>query len=112
VFWCIIYLSINYSTEALVNRNQLVTKVSREIDVPKSIVDRCLVGLVDTIKQNLLDGIDTKIHEFGTFKTSKRIARKGIVPATKESIDIPESTKVRFKASPLLNDLLNEGDSI
>jgi DNA-binding protein HU-beta len=43
---------------------------------------------------------------FGTFKVSKRAARKGRNPQTGETIKIAASKSVRFKASKQLKDRL------
>jgi DNA-binding protein HU-beta len=45
---------------------------------------------------------------FGTFKVSKRGARKGRNPQTGEAIKIAASKSVRFKASKSLKDSLNK----
>lgn len=92
------------------NRNELVTKVSRSIELPKSVVDRCLTGFISEITATLIAGENAKIHEFGTFMITERQSRKGIIPATQELIDIPATNKVRFKPSPCLNAIFNGGN--
>lgn len=92
------------------NRKELVTKVSRKIELPKSVVDRCLTGFISEIKSALVAGDDATIHEFGKFKIAECQPRKGVNPSTGESIQIPALNKVRFKASPFLNAIFN-GDS-
>lgn len=44
-------------------------------------------------------GDEVRIHGFGTFKISKRAARKGRNPQTGEAIDIPASSSLTFKAT-------------
>ena len=44
---------------------------------------------------------------FGTFKKSKRAARDGINPLTKEPLHIPAKNVVSFKAGSKLKDSVN-----
>ncbi|RMH18466.1 MAG: HU family DNA-binding protein [Acidobacteria bacterium] len=48
-----------------------------------------------------------QIAGFGSFFTSERKARKGLNPATREVIDIPASTAVRFKPGKELKEKVN-----
>lgn len=89
------------------NREQLVTQVSRDIDLPKTTVDRCLSGVIQGIKDALLNGDEVKIREFGTFEAVEHRARKGVNPRTGESIDIPAKSRVKFKAAEQFDDLVN-----
>ena len=53
--------------------------------------------------------VDEKLNipGFGTFKLSKRAARKGINPKTKEPIDIAASKSIGFKLSKPNKEKLN-----
>jgi DNA-binding protein HU-beta len=84
------------------NREQLVTQVSRDIGLPKTTVDKCLNGLVNTIKCTLISGDVAKIRDFGTFELVEHRERNGINPQTKESIVIPATTRIKFRASDSL----------
>ena len=90
------------------NRGELITQVALNIDLPKKIVDLCLVGISDVIESSLLINEFVKIEDFGTFKTIQRKARNGTNPTTREPIKIPESTAIRFIACHRLVASINQ----
>ncbi len=65
---------------------------------------------IDSIVQSIAKAIKKEgefaIAGFGTFRLSKRAARKGRNPQTGEAIKIKASKGVRFKASKTLKDTL------
>lgn len=91
------------------NKHELVTQVSRDINEPKSVVYKCLDGVIETLTAKLLEGDRVKFHGFGAFETYERKARKGINPGTLEKIDIPSSLTVKFRPSDSLVELFSEG---
>ena len=91
------------------NKDQLVTQVSREINEPKSVVYKCLDGVIEVLTNALIEGKRVKLHEFGAFETYERKARRGINPSTLEKIDIPASLTVKFRPSESLIGLFSEG---
>ena len=63
-------------------------------------------SFIDIIKSNSKK-CDIKIHEFGTFYMHSSPKRIGRNPKTKESYIIPNITKLSFKASKKIKDILN-----
>ena len=59
------------------------------------------------IAQTLAGGDRVQVAGFGTFQVTHRAARKGLNPKTKESIDIPASNNVKFKAGKQLKEGVN-----
>lgn len=62
------------------------------------IVDR----IFRTVKTNLLDGRAVKIQNFGVFEVLLRQGRKGVNPASGESIFIPPHKGLSFRPSTRL----------
>ncbi|MEM1312335.1 MAG: HU family DNA-binding protein [Patescibacteria group bacterium] len=75
--------------------------------ISQNEASKYLESFLDLISTNLKKGNEITFTGFGTFKTSKRNARKGRNPQTGAEIDIPESTVVNFKAGKGLKDLVS-----
>lgn len=63
-------------------------------------------AIFDTIAKTMAKGEEVSIAGFGTFKVSKRAARQGINPRTGEKIQIPASTKPKFRAAKALKEMV------
>ncbi len=61
-------------------------------------------GVFDTIAKALGRGEEVSIAGFGVFTTAKRAARQGRNPKTGERIQIPASTRPKFRAGKALKD--------
>lgn len=61
-----------------------------------------MTALLGTIMSSLKKNQRVQLAGFGTFRVSKRAARKGINPRTGEAIRIKASKSVRFKAGRTL----------
>lgn len=85
-------------------KNDLINTVADMYDMKKTDVKNILNGIVDTIKDGLEEGEKIDIHEFGSFSTSTRAARKGRNPQTGEDLEIPEMKVVKFKPAKALKD--------
>lgn len=79
------------------NKSELVNSLSEETQFSKKDVARVLDSLARIVQRTLKKGDKLQWAGFGTFTVSKRPARKGINPATKERIDLPEIHVPRFK---------------
>jgi nucleoid DNA-binding protein len=53
--------------------------------------------LLDHINNDIKDGINVRLNNFGIFKLKTRPARKGRNPQTGEEIDIDEKQVITFK---------------
>ena len=63
-------------------------------------------AFVETVSETLSQEKEISLSGFGKFYVSKRAARVGINPQTKEKIQIPESRLPMFKAGKGLKDRL------
>lgn len=79
------------------NKTDLISALSEETAANKKDVVRFLDGLLRIIVRGMKKGQRVQISGFGTFLLSRRPARKGINPATKERIDLPEMFIPKFK---------------
>jgi DNA-binding protein HU-beta len=87
-----------------VNKLDLVAEVAERADLPKTkateVVDAVFASIEDALKRKQ----EVRLIGFGTFSTSERKAGTGRNPRTGETIQIPASTSVKFKAGKSLKD--------
>lgn len=70
----------------------------------KAAAQRAVEAVFDTIVKTLSRGEDVAVTGFGTFRVVKRAARQGRNPKTGETIQIPASTKPKFRAGKVLKE--------
>ena len=80
------------------NKTELISAVAGESGLTKADSKKAIEALASSISSALKKGDKVALIGFGTFSVSKRAARKGINPATKQSITIPAKKVVKFKA--------------
>lgn len=90
------------------NKSELINALSEETAFSKKDVTRVLAAFERIVKRTLQNGSKLSMTGFGTFWVSRRPARKGINPATKERIDLPEINVPRFKPGKGLKELVRE----
>lgn len=88
------------------NKSELINSLSEETAYSKKDVSRVLESLTRIIERTLKKGEKVSLTGFGSFWTSRRPARKGINPATKERIDLPAVNVPRFKAGKNLREIV------
>jgi len=88
------------------NKSELINELSEETTFSKMDVTRVLDSLTRVVSRALKKGEKVSITGFGSFWISCRPARKGINPATKERIDLPEISIPRFKAGKNLREVV------
>ncbi|MCL5875902.1 MAG: HU family DNA-binding protein [Candidatus Dependentiae bacterium] len=86
------------------NKSELINSLSEETTFSKKDVCRIVESLTRIIERTLKKGEKVSITGFGSFWLSRRPARKGINPSTKERIDLPEVNVPRFKAGKNLRE--------
>jgi DNA-binding protein HU-beta len=79
------------------NKSELISALSEETNFSKKDVSKVIIAFTRIIERTLKKGGKISIAGFGTYWTSKRPARVGINPATKERINLPEVNVPRFK---------------
>ena len=78
------------------NKTDLVNAIAAA-GVSKADSKKALDAVLDAISGALKEGDKVAILGFGTFAVSKRPARTGINPATKEKIQIEAKKVIKFK---------------
>lgn len=80
-------------------KTEIVASVAEATGLKKTDVQKVLDEALNEMKTSLDNGEDISLRGFGTFKVTKREARKGRNPRTGEPIDIAEGQRVSFKMS-------------
>ena len=79
------------------NKSELINALSEETNFSKKDVSKVLASFTRIIERTLKKGGKVSLTGFGTYWISKRPARIGINPATKEKINLPPIAVPRFK---------------
>lgn len=89
---------------AHINKDALVGIISTKLDLSKKDVEAVIDALAENITEEIRKGNKVTLTGFGTFRVSKRKAREGINPQTKERIQIPEMSVPKFTAGKTLKE--------
>ncbi len=82
----------------------LVIKIADGSGITKAAAEKALNSLIDAVGEALGKGDKITLVGFGTFDVSERSQREGRNPRTGETITIPSSKVVRFKAGNKLRE--------
>ena len=86
------------------NKDALVAEIAAKNELSKKDVETVTDNMVEIVTKSLQGGNKVTLTGFGTFKVSKRAAREGINPQTKEKIQIPAMTVPKFTAGKALKE--------
>jgi DNA-binding protein HU-beta len=89
------------------NKSELVDAIAQESGLTKADSKKALDGFIAAIGKALKADDKISLVGFGSFGVSKRAARVGKNPRTKEAIKIPAKNVVRFKAGSELSSRVN-----
>ena len=89
-------------------KNDLIKKVADQNRLSLSKTGVIVNAVFDTIRDELLASGSVGIIGFGTFSVKHRAAREGRDPRTGETIDLPETKYVHFKAGKTLKGAVNQ----
>jgi DNA-binding protein HU-beta len=89
------------------NHTELVEKVADATAMPKTAASQAVEAVVRTIIDAVKAGEDVRVTGLGIFDVAEREARQGRNPQTGQSIDIPASKALRFRAGKAARDELN-----
>lgn len=85
-------------------KDELIEKVASSVGLSKADAGRVLNTTISSITSALKKGQKVTLVGFGTFKVSKRKARKGRNPRTGETITIKAAKVPKFSAGKGLKD--------
>jgi DNA-binding protein HU-beta len=88
------------------NKAEFVELIAAQFELPKSRSAAMLDFVIETIKSQIRKTGTATVAGLGTFKISKRAARKGRNPSTGEPLKIKASKSVRFKPTPTFKEEL------
>ena len=89
------------------NKMELVAAIADKTGMTKRASEESLKAFQEIVAKELSKGGKIQLVGFGTFETSKRKARTGVNPKTREKISIPASVVPKFKAGKALKDGVN-----
>ena len=81
------------------NKTDLVNVLSSKTNLSKTASKIVIDSFIQIVTKQLAQGNNVRISGLGTFKTSHRAARKGIIPSTKAVINIPAKTVAKFSVA-------------
>ena len=91
----------------MANKAELVNNVAAATNLTKKDATAAVDAVFASIQDTLAKGEKVQLIGFGNFEVSKRPAREGINPATKEKITIAAANVPKFKAGKALKEALN-----
>ncbi len=91
----------------LLKKADFIKAVAKQAGTSQKEADAVLAATLATIRDALKKGDSVAFLKFGTFKISKRAARKGRNPQTGKAIQIPATKLPVFKASAAFKELVN-----
>lgn len=89
-------------------KSELVDAIASKTGLSKKDSEAAIEAVTDVVTDALQKGDEVALTGFGTFKVTKRAARKGINPLTKQPLDIPASNAPKFKAGKALKEAVNK----
>ena len=89
------------------NKGELIEHIAKQADLSKAAASRALEAVIGGVRTTLKKGGTVSLVGFGTFSVTKRAARTGRDPRTKEPIKIKAAKVPKFKAGKALKDAVN-----
>lgn len=89
------------------NKTEFIAAVAEEAGLSKTDAAKAVKAFTDVVTEEMKKGEKVQLIGFGNFEVSKRSAREGINPATKEKITIAAANVPKFKAGKALKEALN-----
>jgi len=86
------------------NRRELINEIAKSSGLKHYEVKKLFSAFSESVTESLARGEKVTISGFGSFIPSKRRARIGINPHTKEKINIPATTTAYFKPSKIFKE--------
>lgn len=81
------------------NKSELIKVVAYKASITQEMAKKVVNATFEVIEKATMEEGRVAIAEFGVFKKHESAARVGVNPATKEKIQIPAKTLIKFKPS-------------
>ena len=85
-------------------KKELIDVVAEKTGTTKVSAKETVDTVFAAIAETLVNGETVDLSGFGKFTVKERAARKGVNPATKETIEIPASKVVSLKVAKALKE--------
>ena len=89
------------------NKTEFIAAIAEKAELTKVDAKKAVDAGIEVITKEMKKGEKVQLIGFGNFEVSKRPAREGINPATKEKITIAAANVPKFKAGKALKEALN-----
>lgn len=89
------------------NKVELVEAMAKKAEISKKDAEAALKAFIDTVEFEVKKGRKVQLVGFGTFELSKRAARMGRNPQTKQPMKIKASKAPKFKPGKAFKDKVN-----
>ena len=89
------------------NKAELIKQLSSDLGMDRNMLEVVFNRTFKTIEDALAGGDTVALSGFGSFQCKDRAARQGRNPRTGETMTIPASRAVTFKAAKALKDRVN-----
>ena len=86
------------------NKTEFITSVAEKSGLSKTDAKKAVDAFIETVSDEMKAGGKVSLLGFGSFSISERGERKGVNPATKQTITIPARKDIKFKAGAELNE--------
>ena len=86
------------------NKTEFITSVAEKSGLSKKDAKKAVDAFIETVSDEMKAGGKVSLLGFGSFSISERGERKGVNPATKQTITIPARKAIKFKAGAELNE--------
>ena len=90
------------------NREELISEISKKAKVSKKVAGDVLSATLDSIKSSVKKGSKVTLVGFGTFERRQRAARMGRNPQTGASLKIAAKKVPAFSAGKKFKELLSK----
>ena len=89
-------------------KKELVTAVAKRTNTTKKNADVIVTAVFETMADELKADGKILITGFGTFEATERSAREARNPANGDVVSVKATKSIKFKASKMLKEMLNE----
>ena len=89
------------------SKKELIDAIAESADLTKDKAGVAVDAMIGYIEKTLKKGEEVAIPPLGKFKVTKRKARIGRNPATKQEIKIPAANVPKFQPSKSLKEMVN-----
>lgn len=90
------------------NKSELIDNIATNAGLSKKVAKETLNAFIDAVTESAAKDEDVSLPGFGTFKLKHNSSRQGRNPQTGESLTIPASKSVTFKAGAQLKAAVNK----